>query len=150
MDSTTGKWCNVRDGSDEVPNREGIDMKSRCIGSSFEQGRHPIPGRFAHIVFLIVLATGIHSQLFAQGPLGFGAILGAAFGFATRGYFTGGGRTYFTNDADLGFDARAVVGLSYTIPRSPVDTFFEMAPLIIAAPGPGFGIDVALGARVYS
>ena len=33
--------------------------------------------------------------------------------------------------------------------HSPGDLFFEVAPLVIAAPEPGFGIDLGLGARVY-
>jgi len=75
--------------------------------------------------------------------------LGAAFGFGRPGYFTYDDNAYPFRNGDLGFGVRAVVGLTYTIPRSPVDTFFEMAPLIVAAPGPGFGIDVGLGIRVY-
>ncbi len=75
--------------------------------------------------------------------------LGAAVGFGGEQYFVRRGDTYFLRDTELGFGARVVAGLTYEIPRSPVDLFFEMAPLIIAAPGPGFGIDIGLGARVY-
>ncbi len=75
--------------------------------------------------------------------------LGAAFGFGRTDYVVDHGSSYVLREGDLGFGARAVVGLTYTIPRSPVDLFFEMAPLIVAAPGPGFGLDLGIGARVY-
>jgi hypothetical protein len=44
---------------------------------------------------------------------------------------------------------RMVVGLTYTIPRSPVDLFFEAAPALLLASPSGMAVDFGLGARVY-
>jgi hypothetical protein len=75
--------------------------------------------------------------------------IGAAVGFGNTTYYDEHDHAYFLRHEELGFGARVVVGLTYAIPRSPVDLFFEMAPLIVATPEPGFGIDLGLGARVY-
>jgi hypothetical protein len=48
-----------------------------------------------------------------------------------------------------GLAARGVVGLTYFIPRSPVDLFLEIAPLLVFGPVPGFGFDGSFGVRVY-
>lgn len=90
-----------------------------------------------------------HSYPFQEQHLAVHYGLGAAFGFGRTDYVFEHGNSYVLHEGDLGFGARAVVGLTYSIPRSPVDTFFEIAPLIVAAPGPGFGIDLGLGVRVY-
>jgi hypothetical protein len=62
--------------------------------------------------------------------------------------FDGSGR-YFLRSDDLGFGVRLAVGLTYMIPRSPVDIFVQLAPVIILATGAGFGVDAGIGARVY-
>jgi len=90
-----------------------------------------------------------HSYPFQEQRLAVHYGLGAAFGFGRTDYVVSHGDSYVLREGDLGFGARAVVGLTYMIPRSPVDVFFEMAPIIVAAPGPGFGLDLGLGVRVY-
>ena len=77
--------------------------------------------------------------------------VGAAVGFGRSGYVVYRGRfAYFvSDDQDIGFAARVPVGLSYQIPRSPVDLFVEVAPMVIFAPNGGIGIDGGLGARFY-
>ncbi len=75
--------------------------------------------------------------------------LGAAIGFGRTDEVYEHGNTYVLSEGDMGFGIRAVVGLTYTIPRSPVDVFLEIAPIVVAAPGPGLGLDLGLGARVY-
>jgi hypothetical protein len=44
--------------------------------------------------------------------------------------------------------ARGVVGVTYLFDQ-PFDVFLELAPTLILAPGPGFGIDLGLGGRFY-
>jgi hypothetical protein len=57
--------------------------------------------------------------------------------------------TVFAGDdrGTVGF--RMVVGVTYAIPRSPVDLFFEVAPALILASPSGLAVDYGLGVRVY-
>ena len=64
--------------------------------------------------------------------------LGAAFG-----------DTHRESDRDMGFAARGVVGLTYLVSNSPIDMFFEVAPLMIFTPDPGSDLDIGLGGRFY-
>jgi hypothetical protein len=48
-----------------------------------------------------------------------------------------------------GLGVRAVLGMTYMIPRSPVDLFLEVAPVFVLAPNAGIGFDAGFGARVY-
>jgi hypothetical protein len=91
-----------------------------------------------------------HSYPFHEQNLALHYGVGAAIGFGQPDYvvFERGNR-YFLRHADLGFGARTVLGLTYDIPRSPVDLFFELAPILIAAPETGVGVDIGIGARVY-
>ncbi|MBI1807688.1 MAG: DUF3996 domain-containing protein [Ignavibacteria bacterium] len=76
--------------------------------------------------------------------------VGAVIGFGRTQYVVVNGRySYFLRDQEMGFAARVPVGLSYEIPRSPIDLFVEVAPLMIFAPGTGVGIDAGLGVRFY-
>lgn len=75
--------------------------------------------------------------------------LGAAFGFGRTEYVARKGKDYFIRSQDLGFGLRAPFGIDYLIPRSPVELFFELAPIFIFAPGTGVGIDFGLGVRFY-
>jgi hypothetical protein len=59
------------------------------------------------------------------------------------------GRSYLVSESGVGFGVRAVLGLTYRIPRAPVDLFLEVAPVIVLAPGAGIGFDAGFGARVY-
>jgi len=59
------------------------------------------------------------------------------------------GDTYVLEERSLGFGLRGVVGLTYDFARSPFDAFIEIAPLVILSPAGGFGIDAAIGVRVY-
>jgi hypothetical protein len=57
---------------------------------------------------------------------------------------------WITRDERLGFGVRGVLGLAVPIPSTPLDSFIEMAPILVFAPDPvGFVFDFALGARVY-
>ena len=76
--------------------------------------------------------------------------LGSAIGFGRTEYFVVNRGSYILTRRELGFGARAVVGLTYTIPKSPLDVFLEVAPVFVLSPNPpGMGFDVGLGARVY-
>lgn len=92
-----------------------------------------------------------HSYPFSEQNLALHYGVGAAMGFGRTEYVVVDRRnTYFLRSRELGFGARGVLGLTYAIPRSPVDLFFEMAPIFIFTPDPpGAGIDVGLGVRVY-
>ncbi len=75
---------------------------------------------------------------------------GAAFGFGRTDYIVYNGRNaYFFRDRDIGFGVRGVVGLNYLIPRSPVNLFFEVAPIFVITPSSGSGVDAGLGVRFY-
>ena len=87
---------------------------------------------------------------FDEPQLGLHYGLGGAFGFGRTGYFVyRQGNTYFFRDREIGFGVRGVVGLDYAIRRSPLDIFFELAPLLVLTPDAGSGIDAGLGMRVY-
>lgn len=65
-----------------------------------------------------------------------------------RVYYFSDGRYGVIDDGGAG-GLRVVLGLAYTIPRSPVDLFFEVAPaVILTSPAGGF-VDFGLGVRVY-
>jgi hypothetical protein len=73
--------------------------------------------------------------------------IGAAFGSAGTAYSNRSGVLF--RDRELGFGVRGVIGLNYLIRNSPVDLFFELAPLIVLTPNSASGIDLGFGARVY-
>jgi hypothetical protein len=75
--------------------------------------------------------------------------LGPAFAFGTSDYVLVRGNTYLFRSQNPGFALRVPVGLTYTIPRSPLDTFIEIAPLFIFAPASDIGFDAGIGLRVY-
>lgn len=76
--------------------------------------------------------------------------IGAAIGFGRTQYVVVNGRyNYFLRDQEVGFAARIPVGLSYTVPRSPIDLFLEAAPLMIFSPGTGVALDAGLGVRFF-
>jgi len=91
-----------------------------------------------------------HSHPFDESLLALHYGIGAAFGFGRTDVVLvrGNNGTLFQRE-ELGFGMRGVLGLTYTIPRSPLDVFFEMAPILVFTPGTGMGIDIGLGARVY-
>jgi len=75
---------------------------------------------------------------------------GAALGFGRTNYiYVDRGNGYIFRSQELGFGIRGVVGLTYLVPKTPMDLFFEVAPVMILAPGAGTGIDVGFGARFY-
>jgi hypothetical protein len=91
-----------------------------------------------------------HSYPFSEQNLALHYGVGAALGFGRSDYLVIDRRTYILRREELGFGVRTVIGVTYLIPRSPVDLFLEVAPIFIMIPRPpGFGIDVGLGARVY-
>jgi hypothetical protein len=76
--------------------------------------------------------------------------VGGALGFGRTDYlFDDGRNTYLFRTQDLGFGVRGVVGMTYLVPRTPMDLFLEVAPLMILAPGTGMGLDAGFGARFY-
>jgi len=90
------------------------------------------------------------SYPFEEQHLAFHYGLGAAFGFGRATYFYADrGDRYFLRSEELAFGARTVLGLTYTIPRSPLDVFLEMAPIFVLAPDAGVGLDVGAGVRIY-
>ena len=91
-----------------------------------------------------------HSHPFETRDLALHYGLGGAFGFGRTDYIAvRNGNAYVLRRGDLGFGVRIAGGLTYTIPRSPLDAFFEIAPLFIFAPGSGIGLDVGIGVRIY-
>jgi hypothetical protein len=94
-----------------------------------------------------------HAYPFQEGHLALHYGVGGGIGFGEPPYGPFGGYyfrdDYFYRHTELGFAARGVIGLTYDIPRSPVDLFFEIAPIFVAAPTAGFGLDLGVGARVY-
>ncbi len=75
--------------------------------------------------------------------------VGAVVGSGRNGYYVPyRGGYLFTRD-EIGFAARVPVGLSYLIPRSPLDLYVEFAPMVIFTPASDFAADGALGIRFY-
>ncbi len=91
------------------------------------------------------------SYPFHEPRLGLHYGVGAAIGFGRTSYVVYSGRFAYSvsDNRDIDFAARVPVGLFYQIPRSPVDLFVEVAPMLIFAPAGGIGIDGGLGARFY-
>jgi len=58
-------------------------------------------------------------------------------------------KEYWASTKELGVGLRVPFGIDYAIPRSPVELFFELAPIFIFAPDIGAGIDIGLGVRFY-
>ncbi len=76
--------------------------------------------------------------------------IGAAVGFGRTGYFyVARNGAYFYDNRDVGAAARIPVGLGYLIPRSPLEIYMEVAPLLVFAPVGGVDVDAGLGARFY-
>lgn len=74
--------------------------------------------------------------------------VGGVLGFGARHLVGGrGGFGYFTHDASVA--ARIPVGLTYAIPRSPVELGIELAPLVIFGPVGGLGMDGGIFVRFY-
>jgi hypothetical protein len=65
-----------------------------------------------------------------------------------RVYYISDGRYGLIDDGGAG-GLRMVLGLAYTIPRSPVDLFFELAPALVLTSPAGGVVDFGLGVRVY-
>ena len=91
-----------------------------------------------------------HSYPFSEQNLALHYGVGSAIGFGRTEYFVVNRGSYIVTRRELGFGARGVVGLTYTIPKSPVDVFLEVAPVFVLSPDPpGMGFDMGLGARIY-
>jgi len=76
--------------------------------------------------------------------------VGGELGFGRTEYVVYRGRyAYFDRYEPMSFGARGVVGISYSIPRSPVELMLEAAPILVVAPVGGIGIDAGVGVRVY-
>ncbi len=76
--------------------------------------------------------------------------VGGAAGFGRTEYIVVRGRGgLFTRDYETGFGFRVPVGLSYMIPRSPLELTLELAPLFVAAPVGDFGVDGGFAVRFY-
>ena len=56
---------------------------------------------------------------------------------------------YWQDESTLGFGARALLGLSITPKRTPLEIFFEICPLMGISPNFGINMDAAIGIRFY-
>jgi hypothetical protein len=74
---------------------------------------------------------------------------GVAFGFGRTNYIVYNRNGYFLRNEDIGLGIRGVAGVNYLIKNTPLDVFFELAPVVIFTPATGSGIDVGFGGRVY-
>ncbi len=75
--------------------------------------------------------------------------VGAVMGFGNTEFWDRRGNVYFVRNTDLGFGVRGVFGINYEIPRSPVEVYLELGPVIVLAPGTGVGLDAGVGVRFY-
>ena len=74
--------------------------------------------------------------------------IGAVIGFGrTTGFIFENRNGFFYRDREPGFGLRGPLGVSYLIPRSPVNLFMEVAPTVIFTDTGGFGLDGGLGIR---
>ncbi|MBI1804875.1 MAG: DUF3996 domain-containing protein [Ignavibacteriae bacterium] len=92
-----------------------------------------------------------HSNPFHEQNLALHYGAGVAFGFGRTEYIVvnDGRSRYLLRDQEIGFGVRGVIGLTYRVQQSPVELFFEAAPLVIVSPAGGMGVDVGLGVRFY-
>ena len=81
--------------------------------------------------------------------LHYGIGLAVGFGGEDRFFFSRKGDGYVVRSRSLGFGARVPFGIDFMIPRSPIELFFEIAPLVVLSPDAGVGIDFGLGVRFY-
>lgn|SRR5512141_2515613 len=76
--------------------------------------------------------------------------VGAAIGFGETWFVEHGHADgHWVGTTDLGVGVRVPFGINYAIPRSPVELFFELAPIVVLGPSAGVAIDVGLGVRFY-
>lgn len=87
------------------------------------------------------------SHPFSEQNLGMHYGAGVAFGGGRTEYVNRGGVLF--REQEIGFGVRGVIGLNYLIRNSPVDLFFELAPIVVLTPNSASGIDLGFGARVY-
>ncbi len=74
--------------------------------------------------------------------------VGGVVGFGrTTGVFFVDQNEFFVREREPGFGARVPLGVSYLIPRSPVNLYMEVAPTIIVTNPSGVGLDGGLGIR---
>ena len=62
-------------------------------------------------------------------------------------YYGLGGRIKFADDTKVGL--RIPVGLTWMIPKTHIDVFGEVAPIMDLAPDTDFHLNAAIGARFY-
>jgi hypothetical protein len=74
--------------------------------------------------------------------------VGPAVGFGRTEVVARKGLIYYSRQ-EAAFGIRFPLGVSYVIPRSPVELTLELAPLVVFAPDGGFGIDGGLAIRLY-
>lgn len=78
---------------------------------------------------------------------GVGGTVGLGYG---GGYWYGDKHGwYYRPGGEAAFGLRALIGVNVMPRRTPLELFFEVGPLVGIAPGYGFGMDVALGVRLY-
>lgn len=90
-------------------------------------------------------------QSYFRGSSDFSAFYGPGIFVATgdrRVYLISEGRYDVLPDGGA-FGVRMALGVNYTIPSSPVDLYFEMAPAVILSPPSAAAIDFGLGVRVF-
>ena len=85
---------------------------------------------------------------FTQNYMNLFAGAGGAIGFGD-----GGGlwskHKYARTGNEIGFAARAIFGINYIPPHTPLETFFELGVLMSLIPDVNSGIDAGLGIRFY-
>ncbi|HLF13611.1 MAG TPA: hypothetical protein VI932_01810 [Bacteroidota bacterium] len=64
-------------------------------------------------------------------------------------YYGIGGRIKTGGHGDDRIGVRIVGGIAYYLPESPIDIFFELAPIIDFAPSTGFQMNGGIGARYF-
>lgn len=62
-------------------------------------------------------------------------------------YFGAGAQVRAFDDAEFG--VRTVAGVSYWLPRNPIEIFAEVVPVFRLLPGTSVGLDGGLGVRYY-
>lgn len=64
-------------------------------------------------------------------------------------YYGFGARLRLISGGDNSFGARGVIGLAWLSDKTPIDVFFELAPVFNLFPATSLNLDIALGARYY-
>jgi hypothetical protein len=76
--------------------------------------------------------------------------IGGTFGLGNSDYVVFHDNSgYFNTHRELGFGVRVPLGITIFPARTPLDIFFEVAPVLAVAPEIGIGLDAGVGMRIY-